>query len=139
MCTCTCAFLQALEMAASSREKLDTQVATYGSRPSRLIPLPVLYVLIAGKKGGGIAEADIRKQDEIWLERKRKRVEDSSAGADDPDPAATSASAGGAPVRLELLAGPASAPSDARGAHSARAGSCTRGGDAAAAAAAAGA
>ena len=34
----------------------------------RQLPLPVLYLLATGKQGGGLAEAELRKQDERWLD-----------------------------------------------------------------------
>ena len=45
---------------------------TYGVLPF-LLPAPVVYLLATGAKGGGLAEANMRADDAIWIEKMRAK------------------------------------------------------------------
>ena len=61
-----------LDSAADKSAELQRSWETYGVLPF-LLPAPVVYLLATGAKGGGLAEANMRADDAIWIEKVRAK------------------------------------------------------------------
>ena len=61
-----------LDSAADKSAELQRSWQTYGPAPF-LLPAPVVYLLATGAKGGGLAEANMRADDAIWIEKMRAK------------------------------------------------------------------
>ena len=61
-----------LDSASDKSAELQRSWQTYGPAPF-LLPVPVVYLLATGAKGGGLAEANMRADDAIWIEKMRAK------------------------------------------------------------------
>ena len=61
-----------LDSASDKSAELQRSWETYGVLPF-LLPAPVVYLLATGAKGGGLAEANMRADDAIWIEKMRAK------------------------------------------------------------------